>query len=179
MPCGQQYAVGVVLWFVSLVLDCGASLRCAASVLELLGSATGRGRDRPRWVDRPALAAADRAGGLAAAQGHRRRLGLDGRPLDPDRAVQVPGHPGHPAERLPEGRPLCHQDMEPIALVPMISSTKQTVAVCLEEAVAQTGVPRVILDDHGADLHGGVEIFREAHPETSEITTSSTRRRAC
>jgi hypothetical protein len=59
--------------------------------------------------------------------------------------------------------------MEPIALVPMTSSTKQTVAVCLENAVAQTGVPRAILDDHGADLHGGVEIFREAHPETSEI----------
>ena len=59
--------------------------------------------------------------------------------------------------------------MEPIALVPMTSSTKQTVAVCLENAVAQTGVPRAILDDHGADLHGGVEIFREAHPETSEF----------
>ena len=41
--------------------------------------------------------------------------------------------------------------------------------MCLENAVAQTGVPRAILDDHGADLHGGVEIFREAHPETSEF----------
>ena len=59
--------------------------------------------------------------------------------------------------------------MELIALVPMTSSTKQTVAVCLENAVAQTGVPRAILDDHGADLHGGVEIFRQAHPETSEF----------
>ena len=35
--------------------------------------------------------------------------------------------------------------------------------------MAQTGVPRAILDDHGADLHGGVEIFREAHPETIEV----------
>ncbi len=41
MPCGQQYAVGVVQRFMSLVLHCGASLRCAASVLELFGSATG------------------------------------------------------------------------------------------------------------------------------------------
>ena len=85
VPCGQQYAVGVVLGFVSLVLDCGASLRCAASVLEL-----ARLRDRPRRpdsrsVDRPALAAAARAGGLAPPQGHRRRLGLADRPLDPDR----------------------------------------------------------------------------------------------
>jgi hypothetical protein len=70
---------------------------------------------------------------------------------------------------FPEGRPLCHQDMEPIALVPMTNSTKDTVAVCLEEAVANTGVPRAILDDHGADLHGGVEIFRKTHPETDEF----------
>jgi len=70
---------------------------------------------------------------------------------------------------FPEGRPLCHQDLEPIALVPMKSSTKQTVAGCLEDAVEQTGVPRAILNDHGADLHGGVEIFREAHPETIEL----------
>ena len=31
------------------------------------------------------------------------------------------------------------------------------------------GRPRAILDDHGADLHGGVEIFRGAHPETIEV----------
>jgi hypothetical protein len=70
---------------------------------------------------------------------------------------------------LPEGRPLGHRDLEPIALVPMANSTKQTVAGCLEQATAQTGIPRVILDDHGADLHGGVEIFRTAHPETIEV----------
>jgi hypothetical protein len=33
IPCGQQYAATTSLWFVSLVLDCGASLRCAAKVL--------------------------------------------------------------------------------------------------------------------------------------------------
>jgi hypothetical protein len=70
---------------------------------------------------------------------------------------------------FPEGRPLVHQDMEPIALVPMTISTKETVAACLEDAVSRTGVPRAILDDHGADLHGGVEIFRQAHPETIEL----------
>jgi hypothetical protein len=51
----------------------------------------------------------------------------------------------------------------------MTSSTKQTVAACLEETVDRTGAPRVILDDHGADLHGGVEIFRAAHPGTVEV----------
>jgi hypothetical protein len=70
---------------------------------------------------------------------------------------------------LPEGRALDHRDLEPIALVPMMSSTKQAVAACLEEATARTGAPRVILDDHGADLHGGVEIYRGAHPGTVEV----------
>src|SRR5436190_1438144 len=68
-----------------------------------------------------------------------------------------------------EARPLRHQDLEPIALVPMASSTQSTVAVCLEDAVDRTGAPRAILTDHGADLHGGVAIFREAHPEASEV----------
>src|SRR5271166_3082758 len=40
VPRGQHYAVGVVFCFVSLVLTCGASLRCAASVLEFISSAS-------------------------------------------------------------------------------------------------------------------------------------------
>src|SRR5262249_7418691 len=64
---------------------------------------------------------------------------------------------------------LGHGGLEPIALVPMTGSTKQAVAVCLERAAERTGAPRVILDDHGADLHGGVEIFRAQHPGTIEV----------
>jgi hypothetical protein len=70
--------------------------------------------------------------------------------------------------KQPVGRPVGHQDLELISLVPMSRATQETVAVCLEEAVAQTGVPRAILNDHGADLHGGVERFRGVHPETVE-----------
>jgi hypothetical protein len=39
----------------------------------------------------------------------------------------------------------------------------------LEDAVSKTGVPRAILDDHGADLHGGVKLFINRHPGTIEI----------
>ena len=67
------------------------------------------------------------------------------------------------------GRPLCHQDMELIDLVPMKNATKQTVAVCLEDAVSKTGVPGAILSDHGADLHGATETFRREHPQTDEF----------
>jgi hypothetical protein len=169
VPCGQQYAVTAAFWFVSLVLDCGASLRGAAKVFELFGSATGQdGIDPDRstgrlWLLRIGLAALLRPKEIAAdwvwMVDHSIQIGQC-------KCLVILGIR---LCKLPEGRPLCHQDMELIALVPMTSSTKQTVAVCLENAVAQTGVPRAILDDHGADLHGGVEIFRQAHPETSEF----------
>ena len=63
MPCGQQYAVGVVQRFMAMVLHCGASLRCAASVLELFGSAIGPDKFAPNastgrlWLLRVGLAA--------------------------------------------------------------------------------------------------------------------------
>jgi hypothetical protein len=159
----------ISLRFVSLVLDCGASLRCAAKVFELFGSTAGQDGVNPDrstgrlwllWV------------GLAALL--RPKVIANDWVWIVDHSIQIGQCKclvilGIRLCDLPEGRPLCHRDMEPIALVPMISSTKQTVAVCLENAVAQTGVPRAILDDHGADLHGGVEIFREGHPQTSEF----------
>ena len=169
MPCGQQYPVGVVQRFLAMVLHCGASLRCAASVLELFGSAAGPGRVAPHastgrwWLLRVGLAALLRAKVVAAdwvwLVDHSIQIGQC-------KCLVILGIR---LSELPEGRPLVHRDLEPIALVPMKSSTKETVAACLEDAVSRTGVPRAILDDHGADLHGGVEIFRQAHPETNEL----------
>lgn len=67
------------------------------------------------------------------------------------------------------GECLQYRDMHLIALVPRTSWTRQEVAETLEEAVERTGVPRVIVDDHGVDLHGGVQIFQQQHPETKEM----------
>jgi len=169
VPRGQQYSLWVVEWFVSLVLDRGASLRCAASVFELLSSATGQDEITPAgptgrmWLLRIGLAAL-----------LRRKESADDWVWMVDHSIQIGQCKclvilGIRQSALPVGRPLAHADLEPIALVPMTRSTKETVAACLEEAVDQTGVPRAILDDHGADLHGGVEIFRQTHPETSEL----------
>jgi hypothetical protein len=153
----------------ALVLNCGTSLRCAANVLRLFGSATGRDDIEPdrstgrMWLLRIGLAALLRPKVVAEDWvwmiDHSTQIG----------ACKTLVILGIRLSEFPAGRPLSHEDMEAIALVPMASSTKQTVAVCLEDAVARTGVPRAILDDHGADLHGGVEIFRQAHPETSEF----------
>jgi len=153
----------------AMVLHCGASLRCAASVLELFGSATGPDRIAVNastgrlWLLRVGLAALRRPKVVAAdwvwMVDHSIQIGQC-------KCLVILGIR---LSEFPEGRPLVHQDMEPIALVPMRISTKETVAACLEDAVSRTGVPRAILDDHGADLHGGVEIFRQAHPETIEL----------
>jgi hypothetical protein len=161
--------VGVVLGFLALVLRHGASLRCAAGVLGWLGSASGRddlspdGATGRSWLMRLGLAALLRPKALA-----------DDWAWMIDHSVQVGTCKclvilGLRLSDLPEGRALGHGDMEPIALVPMIGSTKRAVADCLEQAAARTGPPRVILDDHGADLHGGVEIFRATHSDTVEV----------
>jgi hypothetical protein len=65
--------------------------------------------------------------------------------------------------------PLNLARLEPIALEPVLVSDKDVVYRQLEANVAQTGVPRAIIDDHGGDLAGGVELFCQAHPETLEI----------
>jgi hypothetical protein len=80
---------------------------------------------------------------------------------------------------LPAGRPLTHRDMEPIAPMPMAGPTKQAVVAYLEDAAARTGVPRAILDGHGADLHGGSRSFTKLIPRRASCTISSTKRRAC
>ena len=169
MPRGQQYAQGVVFALLTLVVRCAASLRCAASTLGLFGAAVGHCEVPPHWTTgrlwllRVGLAALLRLKPIA-----------DDWVWMVDHSIQIGQTKclvilGIRLCDLPVGRALCHEDMELIALEPMKSSTRDAVAVCLENTVCQTGVPRVIVDDHGVDLHGGVEIFREVHTETTEV----------
>ena len=60
-----------------------------------------------------------------------------------------------------EEYPLRLSQMEPIELEPVTVSDKEVVYRQLEANVAKTGVPRAIIDDHGGDLAGGVELFRQ------------------
>jgi hypothetical protein len=69
--------------------------------------------------------------------------------------------------------PLRLSQMEPIELEPVTVSDKEVVYRQLEANIAKTGVPRVIIDDHGGDLAGGVQLFCQAHPETIEIYDAS------
>ena len=67
------------------------------------------------------------------------------------------------------GQSLRHHDLHLIALVPRTSWTRQEVADALEKAAERTGVPRVIVNDRGVDIHGGVEIFQRNHKQTAEV----------
>ena len=73
------------------------------------------------------------------------------------------------AARPPPGTALVASDLELIALVPRPSWTAPEVDATLQTAVAEAGVPRVIVDDHGGDRTGGVRLLQKRHPETLEV----------
>ena len=82
----------------------------------------------------------------------------------------MPGDPGHPpGGAAAAGDGLVASDLELITLVPRLSWTAPAVDATLQTAVAEAGVPRVIVDDHGGDRTGGVRLFQERHPETLEV----------
>ena len=64
---------------------------------------------------------------------------------------------------------LTHADLRLLALVPRKSWTRQEVDDQLEALAQQTGIPRVIVDDHGVDISGGVRFFQARHAQTVEI----------
>jgi hypothetical protein len=168
VPRGQQYPLGVTSTFLALVLRCATSLRGAAKVLELCGALRGC-ESAPHWsTGRLWLLRV----GLAALELPKEIV--DDRVWLVDHSVQIGTTKclvilGVRLAQWPVGRPLAHEDLELIALEPMASSNKVTVAECLRKAAARTGVPRAILDDHGADLHGGVNLFRCDHPRVDEF----------
>ena len=70
---------------------------------------------------------------------------------------------------LPPDRPLRLADMVPIALSPTKAADKAQVAEELKKSTQVAGVPTAIISDHGADLHGGIQIFRQTHGQVREL----------
>jgi hypothetical protein len=65
-----------------------------------------------------------------------------------------------------QNRPLSHEDVEPLIVLPMSSSNGQLIVEQLEASVVKTGVPRQIVADYGSDLKAGIEAFCLQHPTT-------------
>lgn len=155
--------------FVRLVLQ-GVSLRGVPRVLAVVAEAWGWSLSIPHWT----------TGRLWLLRlGHA----LLTMPLEQaedwawliDHSVQIGQEKclvilGIRLQDLPKrGDCLQHTDMHLIALVPRKSWTREEVDDQLEAASQRTGVPRVIVDDHGVDIAGGVSFFQARHPETAEI----------
>lgn len=64
---------------------------------------------------------------------------------------------------------LNHEDVEPIALLPVKKSNGKVVYQQLEQTIEKTGVPREIISDHGTDVKSGIERFCQEHEQTCFI----------
>lgn len=164
------FAARCVTWFSRLVLQGGVSLRAASRVLTMIGTAVGSESPIPDWT----------TGRLwLLRMGHAKLTAplvqADDWAWLVDHSVQIGQEKvlvilGLRLRHLPpRGTCLKHEDLELIALVPRKSWTRAEVDTELERAVARTGVPRVIVNDQGVDLTGGVKLFQQRHPRTSEV----------
>jgi hypothetical protein len=162
-------------FWVGLVLKAGVSLRGVERILLLLNETFGLRLPIPdwttgrTWINRSGLWELRRP--LPKADGTVKWGWIA------DHAVQIGNQKvllviGTMLQNLPRTglwQPLEMADMQLVGLIPMSPSNAETVDEALESLVVRTGVPAVIIDDHGGDLHGGVKRFCTRHPETVEI----------
>ena len=168
-PRGGHFSVSLVCLVRDLVKDTGVALRGLADVLALLAQ---------RWQLPFALPAA------STIRSWLLRLGCYALccPLPCDRPwVWLVDHTiqlgpqkllvvlGCPLADVPFGRPLTLTDLRLVALVPMAQSTHVEVAAELKQAAARTGVPRLIVSDHGTDLKKGIADFQQRNPRTLAV----------
>jgi hypothetical protein len=168
-PGPHGYGAATVRAAVRLVCT-GVALRAVPRVLRGLAAEGGRSGPIPHgttvrlWMQRLGhavlTAPKEHAEDWAWLVDHSVQIG-------PERCLVILGI--RRARLPPPGTALVATDLELIALVPRPSWTAPEVEAALQEAVPRTGAPRVIVDDHGGDLAGGVQLFQERHPQTLEV----------
>ena len=166
----HTYSVGHVMWFISLVLQASSSLRGASQTMAMTLALFQWPYAAPAWstgrlwllrlgyykLTRPKEHADD----WAWIVDHTVQMG-------PEKCLVILGVRLDLLCTL--ARPLQHEDVEPIALLPMSVSTGERLLQQFEVSAAKTGIPRQIVADHGSDLKSGIEQFCQRHPETSFI----------
>jgi hypothetical protein len=170
IPPRHQYSVGHAAMFIRLVLSDAASLRCAGRAIESVFTCLQMSLATPAWS----------TGRLWILRlGYYKLTRAKEQAADwvwiVDHTVQVGDEKclvilGLRLRALPAiGHCLSHQDVEPIALIPVKQSNGAVVLKQLEGQVEKTGLPREIISDHGTDLKAGLEQFAAAHRETVVI----------
>lgn len=169
-PPGEHgYGSNTICLFLRLVMS-GVSLRGVPRVLAVIAEAFGLPLEIPHWT----------TGRLWLMRLGHAMLTMPLKPAEDwawltDHSVQIGQEKGLAIlgirlRDLPrQGKCLEAKDLHLIAWIPRKSWTRREVDEALEQATQQTGVPRVIVDDHGVDLAGGVKFFQERHARTVEI----------
>ena len=166
----HTYSVGHIWWFVSLVLSSATSLHGAGTAMAVSLSMLQLPYAIPSWY----------SGRLWLLRLGYYKLSRPKEQADDwvwivDHTVQIGQEKclvilGVRLSALAD-RDNClkHEDVEPLALLPVKQSNGDIVFQQLQETVAKTGVPRQIVGDQGSDLHAGVKAFCQAHAETCSI----------
>lgn len=168
-PGGHGYGLTVRCLFLWLVLE-GVSLRCVPRVFSVIAGVLGWTLPIPHWTTGRLWLL--RYGHAALTQSVEN---ADDWVWIIDHSVQIGKEKclailGVRLGQLPpQGQALEYRHVRVIALIPRKSWTRAEVDVELQAAAQRTCVPRAIVDDHGVDLHGGVELFRARHDNVAEI----------
>jgi hypothetical protein len=162
--------VGPIRFFLKLVLNGATSLRGAGRLFSLIGDVLHMPVGEPNWSTgrwwllRVGLAlfleAKEHADDWIFFIDHSAQVGQE-------KCLLILGV--RAAHLPPAGTCLQYQDVQPIHIRVLKNPDRQAVYEELETASTETGVPRAIVNDFGADVHGGVKLFQEQHPETVEI----------
>jgi hypothetical protein len=166
----HTYSVGHVLWFVSLGLQAASSFRRAPRAMAMsLGLfqlpyaaptwSTGR-----LWLLRlgyyKLTRAKEHADDWAWIVDHTVQIGQE-------QCLVILGVRLHVIAT--QKRPLTHEDVEPLVLLPMSQSRGEHIFQQLKASVTKTGTPRQIIADHGSDLKAGIDAFCQTHQATCSI----------
>lgn len=167
---GHTYSVGHVLWLVSLVLQSASSLRGAPRAMAISLGLFQLPYRAPAWTTGrlwllrlgyyKLMRPKEQADDWAWIVDHTIQVGQE-------KCLVILGVRLHVLAT--QKRPLSHEDVEPLLLLPMSPSNAKRIVEQLEASVAQTGVPRQIVADHGSDLKAGIEAFCQTHPTTCFI----------
>lgn len=169
-PASHNYSIGQIMLFLSLVLSATTSFRGASRAMELVYTSLNLSFKAPSWF----------TGRLWVLRLGYYKLTRSKQVANDwvwiiDHTVQLGTEKcllivGLRLATLPAvGNCLTHQDIEPIALLPVKRSNGAIVLQQLSECVSITGIPRQIVGDHGPDLKSGIRQFCTEHPETSFI----------
>lgn len=74
--------------------------------------------------------------------------------------------PGRRHVLATQPRPLSHEDVGSLVLLPMSLPNGERIFQQLKASVAHMGVPRQIGADRGSDLKAGIDAFRQKHAMT-------------